>query len=101
MAQDPEDEPLDRDSLDTSHDFDVVPLYESLAIDAEAEANVIVGLLEASGIPTTMVRTPYPSLGYHVQVPRGRLEEATRVIQEARAAGPAAAAEAEADSEKG
>ena len=46
MAQDPEDEPLDLDSLDTSHDFDVVPLYESLAIDAEAEADVIMGLPE-------------------------------------------------------
>jgi len=36
-----------------------------------------------------------PSLEFQVQVPRARLQEAERVLAEARAAGPAAAAEAE------
>jgi len=100
MAQDPDEDQPDHDSLDTSHDLDMVPIFESQTIDAEAEADILRGLLEANGIPTTMVRTPYPSFGYHLRVPKGRLDEARRVIQEAREAGPDAAADAEADWEK-
>ena len=102
MAQDPDEEEPDHELFDTSHDLDMVPLFESQTIDAEAEADIVRGLLDANGIPTTMVRGyGYPSLGYHLRVPRGRAEEARRVIQEAREAGPEAAAEAEADGEKG
>ena len=42
-----------------------------------------------------------PSLEYQVQVPRADAAEAERVLTEARAAGPEAAAEAEAASEEG
>jgi len=104
MAQDPEpdEEQRDETSIDPSHDLDMVPLFESSAVDAEIEADVILGLLEANGIPAILVR-PYatPPLGYHLQVPRARREEALRIIKEAEAAGPEAAAEAEAASEEG
>jgi len=40
-----------------------------------------------------------PNLGYHIQVPRAYFDEAKRLIEEAQAAGPEAAAEAEAATE--
>jgi hypothetical protein len=100
MAQDPEEEQLGGEPLDTSHDLDMVALYESNAIDAEAESGVIRGLLEANGIPATLVTGgPVPPAGWIIQVPRSRLDEARRIIDEARATGPEGAAEAEASSE--
>jgi hypothetical protein len=92
MAQDPE--------FDNSSDRDPVTIYESQTVDAEMEADMIAGVLSANGIPSTLLRTPVPSLGYSVQVPRDRVEDARRAIAEAQAAGPAAAEAAEAESEK-
>jgi hypothetical protein len=103
MAQDPEhdEEQQEEDQIDPSHELDMVTLYTSLAVDAEMEADMIHGLLEASGVPSLVVRAPqFAPLGYEVKVPKARLEEARRLIDEAQAAGPEAAAEAEADSEK-
>ena len=102
MAQDPEEEVRDSEALDTSHDLDMVTIYESSAVDSEAEADVISGLLDSNGIPATIVRgAMYPSLGDVVQVPRSRVEEAQKLIDEALATGPEGAAEAEASSEEG
>jgi hypothetical protein len=82
--------------VDTSHDLDMVTLFSSSNHDAEMEANAIQALMEANGIPAIMVGTPQiPSLEFQVQVQKARLEEAERVLAEAREAGPAAAAEAE------
>jgi hypothetical protein len=44
--------------------------------------------------------TLYPNLPFEVRVPRGRLKEAEQLIEQAEAAGPEAATEAEAESEK-
>jgi len=98
MAQDPESS---GSSVDPSHDFDMTPLYDSSTIDAEIEAGVIRGILDANGVPSVLVAgSAYmPNLGFQVQVPRARLEEARRLIAEAQAAGPEAAAEAEAATE--
>ena len=97
MAQDPEPA---SDSMDTSHDMDLVVLFGSTAIDAEMEASNIHAMLEASGIPSVLVGTPsLPVLEFQVQVPRSSLEEAERLLVEAREAGPEAADEAEAESE--
>jgi len=102
MAQDPEhhDDPQEEGIVDPSHDLDMETLYSSMTVDAEMEADVIRGVLESNGIPSTMVRTPYPNLGYIVKVPHAFAREAERRIQEATAAGPEAAAEAEAASEE-
>lgn len=103
MAQDPErdDEQQDVDgAVDTSHDLDMAPLYFSQTIEAEVEAEVIRGILEANGIPSTISGSPVTSLGFEIQVPRNRMDEALRVIAEQQAAGPEAAAEAEAASEE-
>jgi hypothetical protein len=100
MAQDPEEEQRSGATFDTSHDLDMVTLYESKTIDAEAEADVIRGLLDANGIPANIVSGgPLVPVGFMVQVPRARLEEAQRLIDEARATGPEGAAEAEASTE--
>ena len=88
--------------MDTSHDLDMVPLFSSATIDAEVEADMILGILEANAIPAVVWRgTGIPPLGVEVQVPRSRLDEARRVIAEQVAAGPEAAAEGEAASEEG
>ena len=85
----------------SSHALDLVPLYDSLTVDAEMEADVIRGVLDSNGIPS-LVRGagPYPPLGFQVLVPRGKVREAQQLIAEALAAGPEAAAEAEAASEE-
>jgi len=104
MAQDPEDEEeqQNEDVGDSSHSLDMVTMYTSLAAEAEMEADMIHGVLESNGVPSIVVRAAqYPALGYEVQVPRSRLEEAERLIAEAQAAGPEAAAEAEAATEEG
>lgn len=105
MAQDPEREYENSEEMgavDPSHDLDMVPLFSSATIDAEVEADMIRGILDANGIPAIIWRgTGIPPLGVEVQVPRNRLDEARRVIAEQEAAGPEAAAEGEAASEEG
>jgi len=89
-------EDIDNSDVDPSHDLDLAAVFASSNHDAEMEANAIHGLLEANEIPSIVVGAPQiPSLEFQVQVPRARLEEAERVVAEARAAGPSAAAEAE------
>ena len=102
MAQDPErddEQELAAGAVDTSHYLDMEPLYFSQTIEAESEAEVIRGLLEANGIPVTLSSSPVPTLGFQIQVPKNRVQDAVRLIAEQEAAGPEAAAEAEAQSE--
>jgi len=99
MAQDPEER--DQDQPLTSHALDMVALFDSSTVDAEMEADVIRGVLDTNGIPSLVRRaTGIPSFGFQVLVPRGRVHEAQQLIADAQAAGPEAAAEAEAASEE-
>ena len=92
MAQDPERE------MDESSDFDMVTLFSSSNHDGEMEATSIHAMLQANGIPSVVMGpSVIPSLEFQVQVPRAQLEDAEKVLAEARAAGPAAADEAEAE----
>jgi hypothetical protein len=104
MAQDPEheEEQPESGSVDPSHGLDMVPFYFSQTLEAASEAEIIKGILESNGIPTAMTNEApgFPNLGYILTVPRDRLEEARRIIAEQEAAGPEAAAEAEAQSEQ-
>jgi hypothetical protein len=101
MTQDPGRGPA-RSGEDNSSDLDMVTLFSSSNVDAELEVNNIHGLLQASGIPSVVVgATSIPSLEFQVQAPRAYVQEAERLIREARAAGPAAADEAEEASEHG
>ena len=97
MAQDPDqdEDERDQDQILGSHALDMVALYDSSTVDAEMEADVIRGVLDSSGIPSLVKRAgPFP-LAFQVLVPRGKLQEAQHLLDEARAAGPEAAAEAE------
>ena len=103
MAQDPEreDEQSGQDVLLTSHALDMVPLWNSGGVNAEMEADMIRGVLESNDIPAMVVgASQYPNLGFEVRVPRGKVKEAEELIEQAQAAGPDAAVEAEAESEK-
>jgi hypothetical protein len=103
MAQDPdrEEEQQNQDVLLTSHALDMVTLWTSGTVTAEMEADMIRGVLESGGIPVMVVGTSqYPNLPVEVKVPRGKVKEAEALIAQAEAAGPDAAVEAEAESEK-
>ena len=103
MAQDPdrEGEQQGQDVLLTSHALDMVTLWNSGTVTAEVEADMIRGVLESNGIPVMVVGTSqYPNLPVEVRVPRGKVKEAEELIAQAEAAGPDAAVEAEAESEK-
>jgi hypothetical protein len=96
MPQDPEEY-----DINPSHALDMVTLFISNNHDAELEANAIHSVLEANEIPSIVVGTPQiPSLEFQVQVPKAMLPDAQRVLDEARAAGPAAALEAEEGTEE-
>jgi hypothetical protein len=65
------------------------------------EVTSIHAMLQSNGIPSVVVGpSVLPSLDFQVQVPRSYAEDAERILQEAREAGPQAAAEAEAASEE-
>ena len=94
MAQD-----SDPDEILNTHALDMVPLPGG-SVSSEMEADMIRGVLGASGIPSMVnAAPPYPNLGFEVRVPRGRVVEAAQVLEQARAAGPNAASEAEAQTE--
>ena len=77
-----------------------MPVFSSTNHDAEQEALAIHSLLQANGLPSVMIGPAVlPILEFRVDVPRAHLEEAGRIIRDARAAGPHGAAEAEASSE--
>ena len=95
MAQDP-----DQDVLINTHALDMATL-PSGTVSTESEADMIRGVLDVNGIPSLLVMaSQYPALGYEIKVPRGRVMEAEALVREALAAGPEAAAEAEAETEK-
>jgi uridine phosphorylase len=76
-------------------------VFSSSNHDAEMEATAIQGMLKSNGIEAVVVGpSVIPSLEFQVQVPRSQAEDARRMIEEARAAGPEAAAEAEAATEQ-
>jgi Putative prokaryotic signal transducing protein len=82
--------------------LEMVTLFKSSNHDAEQEALAIHALLEGEGIPSVVVGpSVLPVFEFRVNVPQERLEDARKVVAQAREAGPAAAKEAEADSEKG
>lgn len=79
----------------------MVPFFSSSNHDAELEAMSIHAVLEANGIPSILIGpSSLPSLEFQVQVSEERLADAVQAVAEARAAGPAAAAQGELESEK-
>ena len=81
---------------DPSADLDMVTIFSSSNHDAEMEAMAIQSMLDANGLEAIVVgSSTLPNLEFQVQVPRDQLEEAERMLEEAKAAGPSGADEAE------
>src|ERR1700748_2129393 len=79
----------------------MVAVFSSSNHDAEMETMAVQGVLEANGIPAVVVGPHIlPNLEFQVQVPEHLAAEGQRLIIAGRAAGPEAAAEAEAASEQ-
>jgi hypothetical protein len=79
----------------------MLAVFSSSNFDAEMEAMTIKGILDASDIPAIVIGpSVLPNLEFQVQVPEHMLERAQLVIDAARAAGQAAADEAEAAGEE-
>ena len=84
------------------HELDLVTLFSSGNHDAEMEALALHSLLEANGIESVVVgASTLPTGEFQVQVPRSVLQDAKRVMAEARETGPSSADEAEAAQEAG
>jgi hypothetical protein len=101
MVQDPDRNANERDQdvLLNTHALDMVTLPGG-RVSTESEADMIRGVLDANEIPSLLIRAAqYPVLGFAIQVPRGLVGKAEQVVAEALAAGPEAAAEAEAQTE--
>ena len=87
-------------NADPSHDLDLVTIFSGMGATAEMEAMGIKGVLEANDIMCVLIGdSALPNLEFQVQVPQADLQRAREVLREAEAAGPAAAAEAERESE--
>ena len=81
---------------DTSHELDLVPVFEAVGAEAEMEAIAIHSILQASDIPAILIgSSSLPNLPFQVKVPQDHVEQAQLRIREAKAAGPAAADEAQ------
>ena len=85
-----------------SEDLDLVPLTDGeleLAV-SEMQALSLKSLLAANGIDAIIVgANVLPNLPYQIHVPAGVKDEAVRILQEARQAGPSAAEAAEIEGE--
>ncbi len=76
-------------------------VFSSSNHDGEMEAMTIKAMLEASDVPAMVVGpSVLPNLEFQVQVSKELAGKAQTLITEARAAGPSAAAEAEALTEE-
>lgn len=95
--------PDDVEEVDESPNLDMETIFHSEAsITAEIEAMDIKSLLESNGIAAVVVGdSVLPNLAFEVRVARDQVERALMLIGDAEAKGPAAAAEAERDSESG
>jgi len=81
---------------------EMVVVFSSSNHDAEMETLNIKAMLDASDVPAMVVGpSVLPNLEFQVQVSEELAERAQALIEEARAAGPEAADEAEALTEPG
>lgn len=81
---------------DPSRDLDLETIFDALGTTAEMEAIGVRSVLDAHGIPSVFVGAPvYPNLRFLVRVPKKHVARARQILEEAQAAGPDAAEEAE------
>ena len=87
--------------VDPSHDLDLVTVAMTDGTTGEMEAMAIKSVLDANGIASVIVgNSTLPTMGFEVRVAEEDQKRAEEAIAEAKAAGPAAAYEAEQDGER-
>lgn len=93
--------PEETEKVDPSSNLDLVTVFRSEAApSSEVEALGVKTLLESNGIATVLVGdSVLPNLAFEVRVARDRAALARTLIADAESIGPAAAEEAEAESE--
>jgi len=90
------------EEVDDSSNLDLQTIYHADGTLAEVESLGIKNVLESNGIAAVLVgNSVLPTLSFEVRVARDQVERARQLIAEAQAAGPAAADEAELESEGG
>ena len=94
--------PDDVETVDDASELDLETIYHSEgSTTAELETMAIQNVLESQGIATVVVGdSVLPNFPFEVRVAREHAERAKELILEAQAAGPAAADEAELQSER-
>jgi hypothetical protein len=89
--------PDEVEEVDDSSDLNLETIFHADGTLAEVESMEIKNLLEASGIAAVVVgNSVLPTMSFEVRVARDQVERARGVLNEAQAAGPIAAEEAEA-----
>ena len=90
------------EEVDDSPGLDLETIFSAVGTQAELQAMGIKSVLDAGGIATVMVGdSVLPYLAFEVKVARDQVERARALIAEAQELGPAAADEAEIESEQG
>ena len=90
-----------KEAKDPSHALDLVTVFEGSGTTAEMEAIGIQAVLKAAGIRVVVGgESILPNLPWSIAVPKADLARALQVIEDAKKAGPKAAAEAEAAQER-
>ena len=85
---------------DPSSELDMVPIASMMGATGEMEALGMKSVLDAAGIPNVLIGgSTLPNLEFQVRVAQADVAQAKAVLAEAEAAGPAAAVEAERESE--
>ena len=83
---------------DPSRELDTVPIASMMGATGEIEAMGVKSVLDAAEIPSVLVGdSTLPNLEFHIRVAQTDVERARAVLAEAQAAGPAAAAQAQAE----
>lgn len=86
---------------DPSPELDMVTIAELQGVTGEMEALAIQSILDANGINAVLAgSSTLPNFSFQVLIAKDDVAQAEAVLAEARAAGPAAAAEAERESEE-
>ncbi len=89
--------PDEAEAVDDSSGLDLETIFHADGTLAEVESMEIKNLLESDGIAAVVVgNSVLPTMSFEVRVARDQVARAREVLNEAQAAGPAAAEEAEA-----
>jgi hypothetical protein len=90
----------DPGAVDPSHGLDLVTIARTFGSTGQMEALGIKSILDANGINAVIIgNSTLPNLSFFVRVAKDDVALAEKAIAEARAAGPAAALEAQQESE--